>query len=68
MIATLPTWIVNIFCRGGFQCRERFASEQGARNAARLAKQLEFVMDVEIVSPGQVNGQRAKAYLPDGQS
>jgi hypothetical protein len=54
MIANLPTWIVNIFCRGGFQHCESFNSEQGARNAARLAKQLEFVIDVEIVPPGQM--------------
>jgi hypothetical protein len=31
--------------------RESFASEKGAKNTARLAKQLEFVMDVEIVAP-----------------
>jgi hypothetical protein len=53
MIANLPTWIVNIFCRGGFQHRECFSSEQNARNAARLAKQLEFVIDVEIARFGQ---------------
>ena len=51
MIANLPTWIVNIFCRGGFQHRESFASESGARVVARLAKQLEFVIDVEIIPP-----------------
>jgi hypothetical protein len=51
MIANLPTWIVNIFCRGGFQHRESFVAESGARDAVRLAKQLEFVIDVEIVPP-----------------
>jgi hypothetical protein len=62
MIATLPTWIVNILCRGGFQYREFFASEQGAKNAARLAKHLEFVVDVEIVPPRQADGQRAEVW------
>jgi hypothetical protein len=53
MIANLPTWIVNISCRGGFQHRECFFSGQDAEDGAQLANQIEFVTDVEIVPPGQ---------------
>ena len=61
MMATLPGWIVNIYCRGGFHDREAFASEADARDAARLARQLEFVIDVEIFPPGH-----AEAYCRPG--